>query len=69
LFSIFFAFQLFFFSGYVGVEDLSFLMKGIFFFLTGEVLVPVDIELVQGFGLPPSSLHHAWNILAVPRRL
>jgi len=30
------------------------LMKVIFFFPTGTILIPVEIELVPGFSLPPS---------------
>jgi len=33
----------------LGVEDSSFLMKGIFFFLRGTNLASLEIELVQGF--------------------
>jgi len=33
-------------------------MKGILFFLTCTILVPMDIELVPGFGLPPSPRPH-----------
>ena len=47
----FFECQLFLVSGYVGVGNSSFLMKGIFYFLTGTILVPVEIELVPRFGL------------------
>jgi len=34
------------------VGNSSFLIKGIFCFLTGAILVPVKIELVPRFGLP-----------------
>ena len=59
--------QLFLVSGFFGFEDSSFLMKGIFFFLTGTKLVPVEIEVVPGFGSLPSppGNHHQpmnWNI-------
>ena len=46
--------QLFLVSGYFGVEDSSFLTKGIFCFLKGTKLVPVEIELVPEFGSLPS---------------
>jgi len=66
-FFLFFSCQLFLVSGYVGVEDSSFLMKGNFFFLTGTHLVPVEIELVPGFVLlpsPPSGLpFNFWFIM------
>ena len=41
-------------SEYVGVGNSSFLTKMILFFLTGTILVPVEIELVPRFGLLPS---------------
>jgi len=53
----FFECQLFLVFGYVGVDNSSFLMKGmLFYFLTGAILVPVEIELVPRFGLLPSPL-------------
>ena len=60
---IFFECQLFLVFGYVGVDNSSFLMKGmLFYFLTGAILVPVEIELVLRFGLLPSP--HVMHILA-----
>jgi len=56
LISTFFVLQLFLVSGYFGVENSSFLMKGIFFFLKGTNLVPMGIELVPGLGPLPSPL-------------
>jgi len=56
--------QLFLVSGFFGFEDSSFLMKGIFFFLTGTKLVPVEIEVVPGFGSlpsPPGNHHQPMN--------
>ena len=46
--------HLFLVCGYCGVEILVFLMKGIFFLITGTILVHVEIELFPGFGLIPS---------------
>ena len=46
--------HLFLVCGYFGVEILVFLMKGIFFLITGTILVHVEIELFPVFGLIPS---------------
>jgi hypothetical protein len=48
-----FALQLFRFWIF-GNGDSIFLMKGILFFLTDTILVPVEIELIPGFGSLPS---------------
>jgi len=69
IYFLFSACQLFLVSGYVGVEDSSFLMKGTFSFLTGTLLVPVEIELVPGFDLlssPPSGLAFCFWFIMPP---
>jgi len=51
-----------FYTYVVVVEDSLFLMKGTFCFRTGTILVPVDLELVPGFGWLQSP-HRGLNYL------
>jgi len=44
----------FLFLDFLGVDDSSIFMKRIFLFLNGSNLVPLEIELLPGFGLLPS---------------
>jgi len=65
----FFARQTFFFSVYFGAGVSSCFISNLFFFVTGTIFVPVEIELVPAWVLASISLPHHDILETLPGRI